>query len=137
MPVTVQGVRVTAIISAYNEADIIQQTVGDLAQQGIAVHVIDDGSTDGTVQALEPLLASGLVRIETLERKAAGSGGVREFPWSAVLARKQQLARELDADWFIHHDADEFGRPRGGISIFSKASGWWTGWATTRSTSRC
>ena len=49
MPLTVQGVRVTAIISAYNEADIIAQTVADLVRQGIAAYVIDDHSTDGTV----------------------------------------------------------------------------------------
>jgi hypothetical protein len=106
MPVTVQGVRVTAIISAYNEADIIAQTVADLVLQGIAVHVIDDHSTDGTVAALRD--SSGMVRIETLERPPGAPGSVNEFPWSGVLVRKQQLARELDADWFIHHDADEF-----------------------------
>ena len=108
MPVTVQGVRVTAIISAYNEADIIAQTVADLVRQGIAVHVIDDHSTDGTVAALPAPDSSGMVRIETLERQPGAPGNVNEFPWSGVLARKEQLARELDADWFIHHDADEF-----------------------------
>jgi hypothetical protein len=30
------------------------------------------------------------------------------FSWGAILQRKEALARELDADWFIHHDADEF-----------------------------
>jgi hypothetical protein len=108
MPLTVQGVRVTAIISAYNEADIIRQTVADLVHKGIAAHVLDDHSTDRTVEELAALGSKGMVRVETLERQVAGSGGVQEFPWSAVLARKQQLARELDADWFIHHDADEF-----------------------------
>lgn len=108
MPVIVQGVRVTAIISAYNEADIIGQTVADLVRQGIAAHVVDDQSTDATVEALAALGSSGMVRVETLERPAARSGERQEFPWSAVLSRKQQLARELDADWFIHHDADEF-----------------------------
>jgi hypothetical protein len=102
----VQGVRVTAIISAYNEADIIAQSVADLVSQGIAVHVIDDHSTDGTVARL-PAGAGGMIRVETLQRHP-GPSGADEFPWSGVLARKEQLARELDADWFIHHDADEF-----------------------------
>ena len=108
MRVTVQGVRVTAIISAYNEADIIAQTVADLVRQGIAVHVIDDHSTDGTVAALPAPDSSGMIRIETLARQPGAPGSVDEFPWSDVLVRKEQLARELDADWFIHHDADEF-----------------------------
>src|SRR5262249_7491581 len=30
------------------------------------------------------------------------------FDWDRILRRKAQLASELDADWFIHHDADEF-----------------------------
>ena len=106
MPLTVQGVRVTAIISAYNEADIIAQTVANLVSQGIAVHVIDDHSTDGTAAVL-PADAGGMIRVETLQRRPSPSGA-DEFPWSGVLARKEQLARELDADWFIHHDADEF-----------------------------
>ena len=101
------GSRITAIVAAFNEADIIQQTVGDLVQQGIAVHVIDDGSTDGTAQALEPLLASGLVRIERCPQPGRpGSAG--EFSLARILGRKEQLARELDADWFVNHDADEF-----------------------------
>ena len=44
------GPRITAIVAAFNEADIIRQTVGDLVEQGIAVHLIDDGSTDGTAR---------------------------------------------------------------------------------------
>jgi hypothetical protein len=30
------------------------------------------------------------------------------FDWTAILGRKEQLAGTLDADWFLHHDADEF-----------------------------
>ena len=30
------------------------------------------------------------------------------FDWERILLRKTQLATELDANWFIHHDADEF-----------------------------
>ena len=104
MLLTVQGVRVTAIISAYNEADIIAQTVADLVRQGIAAHVIDDHSTDGTVQALGPLMTSGLVQVER-SADPAGAGG---FELARLLSRKEQLARELDAEWFLNHDADEF-----------------------------
>jgi hypothetical protein len=30
------------------------------------------------------------------------------FAWEKILRRKEELAIQLDADWFIHHDADEF-----------------------------
>ena len=101
------GLRITAIIAAYNEADIIAQTVGDLARQGIAAHVLDHHSTDGTRAALEPFVESGLVRIESFPPGVPACDEGDRFSWTQILARKEQLARELDADWFIHHDADE------------------------------
>ena len=104
MLLTVQGVRVTAIISAYNEADIIAQTVADLVRQGIAAYVIDDHSTDGRSRRTGPLMTSGLVRVER-SADPAGAGG---FELARVLSRKEQLARELDSEWFLNHDADEF-----------------------------
>ena len=102
------GPRITAIVAAFNEADIIQQTVGDLVRQGIAVHVIDDRSTDGTVAALEPLMATGLVQVERCSQQAEADSTAGQFKWARLLARKEQLARELDSDWFLHQDADEF-----------------------------
>ena len=102
------GLRITAIIATYNEADIIAQTIGDLVRQGIAVHVLDHRSTDGTVAALEPFVERGLVRIESFPAAVPGGDARNQFLWTQILARKEQLARELDADWFIHHDADEF-----------------------------
>src|SRR5262249_29705618 len=30
------------------------------------------------------------------------------FDWTRILERKASVARTIDADWFIHHDADEF-----------------------------
>src|SRR5579864_5919350 len=95
-------VRVVAIIAAFNEADIIGTVVADLLEQGIGVYFLDDGSTDGTVAAVEPYVGRGVVAVERL---ASANG---HFDWERILRRKAQLARELDADWFIHHDADEF-----------------------------
>ena len=93
-----------AIIAAYNEADIIGQVVGDLIAQGIKVYLLDDGSTDGTVAAVEPYLGRGVLHIEHLRAPEATAA----FSWEKILLKKTQLARDLDADWFIHHDADEF-----------------------------
>ena len=38
------ALRVIAIISAYNEEDIIGQVIGDLIQQGIDVYLIETGT---------------------------------------------------------------------------------------------
>jgi predicted nucleic acid-binding Zn-ribbon protein len=97
---------VVAIIAAYNEADIIGSVVSDLIDQGITIYFLDDGSTDGTVEAVEPYANRGVIKIERLRDAAAARSS--EFSWERILRRKAQLASELDADWFIHHDADEF-----------------------------
>src|SRR5712691_12791263 len=97
---------VVAIIAAYNEADIIGQVVGDLIEQGVQVYLLDDGSTDGTAAAVEPYRGRGLLGVEQVADDGRPSEG---FEWERILRRKAQLAGELDADWFIHHDADEFG----------------------------
>jgi hypothetical protein len=92
--------RVVALIAAYNEGDIVGQVVADLVSQGVEVVLIDDGSTDDTVARVEPFLGRGVLAIERRPASEAGS-------WSAILRRKEELAHELDASWFLHHDADE------------------------------
>ena len=94
---------VVALLAAYNEADIIGAVVGDLVEQGVQVYLLDDASTDGTVAAVEPYRGRGLLAVE----RVAGADGAR-FEWERIQRRKAELARELDARWFIHHDADEF-----------------------------
>jgi hypothetical protein len=97
---------VVAIVAAFNEADVIGPVVSDLIEQGLQVYVLDDGSTDGTVAAVEPFVGRGVLAIERLRAPAAGEPP--PFDWEGILRRKAELAAELDADWFIHHDADEF-----------------------------
>lgn len=97
---------VVAIVAAYNEADIIADVVRDLIEQDIHVYFIDDGSTDGTLRAVEPFVGRGVLRIERrLDSRGVSPSG---FDWEGILRRKAAIAKELDADWFIHHDADEF-----------------------------
>jgi Glycosyl transferase family 2 len=96
--------RVIALIAAYNEGDIIGQVIDDLIRQNVQVYLIDDGSTDDTATAAEPFLDKGLIHIE---RRIPNAEESQLFSWTQILLRKQQLATELDANWFIHHDADE------------------------------
>ena len=98
---------VIAIIAAFNEEDIIEQVIGDLVEQGIAVYLLDDGSTDRTRARAERFLGRGLLRVEHFSTEAVdGKSGL--FGLANILARKESLAQELEADWFINHDADEF-----------------------------
>ena len=96
--------RVVALISTYNEADIIEPVLDHLATNGVWSYLIDDGSTDETVTRAQRWLGRGLLGIERFA--SAGANGDRAS-WRALLARKRELARELGADWYVHHDADE------------------------------
>src|SRR6266851_8460907 len=98
---------VVAIIAAYNEADIIEHVVQDLINQSVQIYFLDDGSTDNTVAAVEPYLGRGVLGIERL-RPAPRGPAPAGFDWERILLRKTELAGELEATWFIHHDADEF-----------------------------
>jgi glycosyltransferase involved in cell wall biosynthesis len=98
--------RILAIIAAHNEGDVIYHVIRDLLDNEIAVYLIDDGSTDNTVAEAERLLGRGLINIERIP--AASSS---HYVWRDLLARKEQVAREINPDWCIHADADEFREP--------------------------
>jgi hypothetical protein len=100
--------RVVALISAYNEADVIEPVLEHLAANGVWSYLIDDGSSDDTVERARRWLGRGLLGIERFEQPE-GAGG--RTSWRALLARKRQLACELGADWYVHHDADEVREP--------------------------
>ena len=100
--------RVVAIVAAFNEGDIISQVIGHLVENGIDVYLIDNHSTDDTVDQANNWLGRGLLDIEQFPPiLPPGFQSPDPFDWSAILRRKEELASELDADWFIHHDADE------------------------------
>jgi hypothetical protein len=70
-------------------------------------HLLDDGSTDRTIALVERSLGRGVLGIERLADTVTDAVPAG-FEWERILLRKTQLAAELDANWFIHHDADEF-----------------------------
>ncbi len=100
--------RVIAIIAAFNEEDIISSVIRHLVDNGIDVYLIDNHSTDDTVEEASQWLGRGLVHIERFpEPLSPGCESPGCFDWSGILRRKEELATELSADWLIHHDADE------------------------------
>jgi hypothetical protein len=99
--------RTIALLAAYNEGDVISSVIGHLVESGVDVYLIDNRSTDDTASQAKPWLGKGLLEIEEFPAKAP-EGGEHPFDWTAILRRKEELAGSLDADWFLHHDADEF-----------------------------
>ena len=87
------AVRVSAIIPAYNEADVISETVrAALSIPAVSeVIVVDDGSYDGTVNAAR---SAGAHQVVALSRNS-GKGGALNRAWPSAMGDVLLL---LDAD---------------------------------------
>src|SRR5438034_5426443 len=96
--------RVVALLATYNEERFVGACVAHLVGQGMDVYLIDNGSTDRTLEIAEQRLGRGLIGIEHLPREGV-------YSWRPILERKAELAATLGADWFVHVDADEFRVP--------------------------
>lgn len=92
--------RVVAILAVRNEEHYLERCFRHLREQGLHVAVIDNESTDRTPEIIRSLAPGLLVHHE-----------VHPYPgyynWQSILRRKESLAREIEADWFMHLDADE------------------------------
>ena len=99
--------RVVALMSAYNEEDIIVPCLQYLIKQGLEVYLIDNWSTDSTVEMASEFLGKGLLAIE----KFPEGGPPSHYAWKAILSRIEQLTEEIDADWFLFQDIDEIRVP--------------------------
>jgi len=99
-------VRVIALLATYNERRFIDSCLEHLHEQGVESYLFDHGSTDNTIELAERWLGQGLMDIEAFPRREGDAFSLR-----AQMERKEELARELEADWFIHLDPDEIRLP--------------------------
>lgn len=90
-----------------DEADVVDAQLSYHLNAGVDfVIAVDHGSVDGTTEIIESYVRQGCaLRIPV-------SGAVDEVGWRTQMAR--QAATELQADWVIAADADEFWIPRQG-----------------------
>lgn len=95
--------RVVAFMAAYNEEDIIVNSIKNWTDQGVDVHLLENWSTDGTYELAKELEGSLPVTVERFPADAPS----KYFDWSAMLARIEALAREIEADWFVRRGTDE------------------------------
>jgi len=92
--------KIVALLAVRNEEIFIKRCIEHLILQGIDIYLIDNESSDSTVAIAEKFLNKGVIHIESLPYDGS-------FNLTAQLAIKERIAQSLDADWFIHHDADE------------------------------
>lgn len=95
--------RVVGLAGAYNEEDVIESFLEHTIAQGLEVILLDNWSTDKTAARAAAFLGRGLIRIE----KFPPEGPTATHEWHRMLQRKEALARETDANWFVHLDPDE------------------------------
>lgn len=96
--------KVCAIMPVFNEIDIVEKSVSRLLFQGIDVYVIDNWSDDGSYEKLVEMSRQH----ENIKVERFPSSPVNEYMWNEILKRMEEISLELDYDWFVHVDADEF-----------------------------
>lgn len=92
--------KVVALLTVRNEERYLARCLEHLHSQGIETCLIDNGSTDRTLEIAHSFLSRGVFRIENLPFNDS-------FELEKILLNEEKLAAEIDGDWFLHYDADE------------------------------
>jgi hypothetical protein len=98
------SLRVVAVLAVRNEERFLAACLENLFRQGVHVYLCDNQSTDRTLEIAEGYRDRGLIGVESIPY-----AGV--YAWERILLRKEDLFQSLDADWFMHVDADEIHLP--------------------------
>ena len=93
-----------AVVTCFNEEDIIEATVAHLLGQGADVHVIDNWSFDGSWDLLNQLAET--TPNVTLERWPVSEPSPT-FELHQLLSRIEEVALATPHEWILHNDADE------------------------------
>ena len=101
---TPQGFDILAIVTTFNEADIVEDLLARLRGDGIRVHLIDNWSTDDTFAIATARAAhDGGITLERFPEV----GPPAYFELEKLLMRVEDVAHRSGADWVVNHDADE------------------------------
>lgn len=91
---------VVALLTVRNEELYIGPCIAHLVSQGIDVCVVDNDSEDRTAGIAKSFLGRGVIAVERYPYPGY-------FDLRGILKNEERLSYEIDADWFMHHDADE------------------------------
>lgn len=91
---------ITAMLCARNELPYLRHVLPYLAQENIEVVLIDNESSDGTLDAVRSGDFPNVMRVESFPYPGT-------FDLSEQLKIKWRVAETLRSDWLIHQDADE------------------------------
>lgn len=97
-PVTAETRRVTVIVPVYNRRDLVGEAVGSILAQthgDVEVHIVDDGSTDGTGERIRELAADDS-RVHVSHQENAGPSAARNRALHAA-----------ETEWIAFCDSDD------------------------------
>ncbi len=92
--------KIVVLLTVRNESLYLSRCIQHLYEQGLEICVVDNGSTDSTLEIARAFMDRGVIRVERLPYNGC-------FELEEILKNEQRLAHEIDADWFMHCDADE------------------------------
>lgn len=96
-----------AILSTFNEEDVVEEVLSDWIEQGCDVHLLDNWSTDSTYEIAVKMQENLPHRI-TVDRFPNEPTNI--YQWEKILKRKEDIAVAWPGRWIIHTDADEIRR---------------------------
>lgn len=98
--------KVLAIVHVYNEEDVVRKVTEYLLTQGLDVYLVDNWSSDSSYSIITDLVREheGKVFCERFPQE----GPTDYYDWYHQLQRSEELSYQLDYDWYIHYDADEY-----------------------------
>jgi len=109
VPALPKPAKALALMTTYNEEDIVEQAVADLFRQGLDVFVVDDNSSDGTVELLEAIArSSGRLFLDRDSRSHAS-----RLDKKALFDRLLMYAHQAVGNgysWMMYVDPDELRR---------------------------
>jgi hopene-associated glycosyltransferase HpnB len=108
-PVPARWPRVTAVVPARNEADVIEQSIGSLLRQdypgAFRVVLVDDGSDDGTADRALAAAQEGAGRLDILRGSPLPAGWTGKV-WAQHQGVSHALALDTKPDYLLLTDAD-------------------------------
>jgi glycosyltransferase involved in cell wall biosynthesis len=108
-----------AVVSSYNEADVIEASVKNALAQGVErVYLVDNASTDDTV---DRAVSAGAILAERFETECA-EDRLRTMLMNAVVWHVSSAERAPHI-WWLWMDADEFSHGPGNQTIAQYLSG--------------
>ena len=118
-PADAKPAKALALMTTHNEEDVIEQSIAALFDQGLDVFVVDDNSTDGTIEKLEAIARStSRLTLDKTTRKDAKFYD-RKILFSALLDQADRAAT-YGYEWMMYVDPDEIRcSPWPGITLSS------------------